>query len=339
MPCSITIAVQHDLCALQELHVHDRAAPLHTRTRMPPRQATAKKANKAERVAISTVLTFAEALEQSEPRPAQDGDGKKNYAERLSNKLAVLVANKLRDSGQFAGILPTADGKGRESTSTGGAHKKAKKTDVKYATSDAGLELLVSIKTLNFMDQHKKTSGGQTTVSFSRYTRNMVRNDHELRAEAMDHHERHPFAVLVALFFLPISACDDGENDKSSFAHAVMTFRPRAGRVKPSDPPQLFEGFFIGLYDADGEHKGRVQFFNVDDAPPRRGRPSAKLYTLDEVVATIAKTYGIRNRRYMEWADEELPATTIPRLDDAPPLASEIADDDDEGAESSERAF
>ena len=31
-------------------------------------------------------------------------------------------------------------------------------------------------------------------------------------------------------FFLPMKACDDAGTDKSSFAHAIMTFRSRAGR-------------------------------------------------------------------------------------------------------------
>jgi len=77
----------------------------------------------------------------------------------------------------------------------------------------------------------------------------------------MDHHERFPYAVLIGVFFIPIDACDDGTNDKSSFAHAVMTFRPRAGRADTSDPAAKFERFFIGLYDANdssGTHVGRL---------------------------------------------------------------------------------
>jgi hypothetical protein len=301
----------------------------------PPDAAAAKKgtAKKSTTPTAPTVMTFSDALDGAEPRPTQEGSGKKNYAERLSNKLAVLIANKLRASSQFVGILPTQDGKGRESKSSSGAHKKAKKTDVNYSTSDSGLELLVSIKTLNFKDQHQREVGGKKTTYYSRYTRNMVRNDHELRAEAMDHHERHPFAVLFAVFFLPIEACDDGETDKSSFAHAVMTFRHRAGRIKASEPHQFFEGFYIGLYHWQGEQKGQVQFFNVADAPPRKGRPTKNLHSLDEVIADIVKTYGIRNRRYMEWADETPSTTTIPVLEEPPALLSEAAAEAEEEEE------
>jgi len=278
----------------------------------------------------NVISGFREALEHAEPRPPDDGkqQEKKNYAERLSNAIAVLIAGKLRATGSFQGILPLSDGSGRESGSAGGASKKRKKTDVRFATSDTGLELLVSIKTLNFRDAKTDKTTGK--IVLGRYTKNMVRNDHELRAEAMDHHERFPYAVLVALFFLPIEACDDGAGDKSSFAHAVMTFRPRTGRVEPSDPPAKFERFFIGLYLSEGGEEDAVGFFDVSAPPPRRGRPpgpgdppdpsrGGRLLSLDEVVAEIVRQYGIRNRTYVRWADESPeagpPPDVAPRLD------------------------
>lgn len=265
----------------------------------------------------STVSTFLEALDAAEPRPADDSESrmeKKNYAERLSNKLAILVANKLRAADDSLDeILPHPDGSGRETGAASGASKKLKKTDVRFSTFDTGLELLVSIKTYSFQDPRKDKKTGH--VVLGRYTKNMVRNDHELRAEAMDHHERHPYAVLVALFFLPMKACDDAGTDKSSFAHAVMTFRARAGRQEPSDPHQKFERFFVGLYEYEGDRRGEVWFFDIMDKPPRRGRPQridpptgevrSGLLTLDEMVREIVKAYGIRNRRFIEWADED----------------------------------
>ena len=279
---------------------------------------TKKKGKRAGRGKSSAVLraivSFADALERSRPRPTENAhrDKKKNYAQRLSNNLAILLANKLRPIKPFGAVLPESDGSGTESGSASGTTKKAKRTDVRYATATTGLELLVSIKTLNFRDT--KTHRETGTVTFGRYTKNMVRNDHELRAEAMDHHERFPYAVMVALFFLPVAACDDGENDKSSFAHAVVTFRPRAGRSDPSDPAAKFERLFIGLYEQDGSPPS-VGFVDVMKAPPRRGRPpwpdeqddpvrGGKMLTLDEVIAEIVREYGIRNRTYIRWADE-----------------------------------
>jgi len=286
----------------------------------------------AVREAGPSIISVLDALNRSEPRPPDDGEqkDKKNYAERLSNNLAVVIANALRQTGQFPGVLPNADGTGRETTTASGAHKKPKKTDVRFSTFDTGLELLVSVKTLSFRDSSMKK--GQRVSG--RYTKNMVRNDHELRAEATDLHERHPYAVLIGTLFLPFRACDDGESDKSSFAHAVITFRPRAGRSKPTDPNQLFERFFIGLYEIEGEHRGDVSFFDVTENPPRRGRPKRiqssdsqaprGLLSFDEMIGEVVKTYGIRNRRYIEWADEAEP--TVPLLESPP----EDADDTDE---------
>jgi hypothetical protein len=282
------------------------------------------------------ILSFVDALARAKPRPADNAirKYKKNYAERLSNALAVLIAGKLRVTRQFEGVLPDEEGHGRESRSASGALKKAKKTDVRYATSETGLELLVSIKTLNFRDakRDKKTK----KVVLGRYTKNMVRNDHELRAEAMDHHDRFPYAVLVGLFFLPVEACDDGQNDKSSFAHAVMTLRPRAGRTEPTDHPAKFERLFIGLYRVGGDQPD-VGLFDVNTAPPRRGRPpwhdevtdearGGRLLCLDEVVAEIIREYGIRNRTYIRWADE-VPNEGVPAV---VVTADEDAEEDEE---------
>ena len=251
------------------------------------------------------VSTFLEALRQTGDRPGEfaDRESKKKYSEKLSNKLAILLANKLRDTGNFKGqILPLPSGKGRETPVPSGAFNKAKKTDVNYSTL-SGLELLVSIKTLGFRDILPATSTQPKRPG--RYTKNMVRNDHELRAEAMEFHERYPFAVLVALFFIPRDACDDGEDsDKSSFAHAVMTFRARAGRRRPDEPAQMFELFYIGLYDHSGPNRGRVEFFDVMDPPRRTGVPK-RVVGLDAVVKRIVEVYGLRNRLYIPFEEDE----------------------------------
>lgn len=285
-----------------------------------------KKPSPSGNSSASSIQTFHDALRHAGERPADNAsrDLKKNYSERLSNAIAVLLASKLRTTGRFKSILPLPDGTGRETGSASGSTKKIKKTDVRYATSDTGLELLVSIKTLNFRDAKKDRATGRLTIG--RYTKNMVRNDHELRAEAMDHHERFPYAVLVAVFFIPVDACDDGASDKSSFAHAVMTFRPRAGRADTSDPAAKFERFFIGLYDANDPSGAHVGFFDVLSPPPRRGRPpwpndapdpsrGRKLLTLDQVIAEIDREYRIRNRTYVRWADEKPTDSSLPNLD------------------------
>ena len=281
------------------------------------------------------ILTFLDVLAASDPRPDpfEGREPKKAYSEKLSNRIAVLIANKLRATEQFKGdILPAQDGSGREKPVPSGSFNKPKKTDVNYSTL-SGLELLVSIKTLGFRDVVTIKKTGEKRIA--RYTKNMVRNDHELRAEAMDFHERYPFAVLVALFFIPRDACFDGESDKSSFAHAVMTFRARAGRNRPDEPAQMFELFYIGVYDWEGEHRGRVQFFDVMEAPKKNGVPS-KLVELDDVIKRIVAVYGLRNRLYIPWEDE---TESAPELS-APPEeeAGKSDDGDSESAQESDDA-
>ena len=83
----------------------------------------------------------------------------------------------------------------------------------------------MSIKTINFRDATTK-----------RYTKNYTRADGELRAEASDYHERQPYAVMVAVIFLPIDACDVREltTTRSSIVSRMRLERPPA---KPSVVP------------------------------------------------------------------------------------------------------
>lgn len=163
------------------------------------------------------IESFPDALDAASPRPPEDASQaeKKNYAERLSKALSVLVANCLRPT--FPTIFPLPDGSRQESRAPTGKGKK--KLDVNYSTQELGLALGVSIKTLNFRD-----------AASSRYTKNATRIDNELRAEASDYHERQPFAVMAGLLFVPVDSCDDGRKTKSSFAQIVEVLRHRAKR-------------------------------------------------------------------------------------------------------------
>jgi hypothetical protein len=213
---------------------------------------------------------------------------KKNYAEILSRELAQTFADLLRPT--FNGILPDPLGKGQESRAR--TSKGFKKLDVNYSTVELGLGLGVSIKTINFRD-----------ATTRRYTKNYTRADGELRAEASDYHERQPYAVMVAVVFLPADACDDAlRNGVSSFGAAVQIFRPRAGRASPKDASMLFERVFIGLYDVVDELFGRVAFFDVTQAPPKSGRPR-DLISFQQLISEIVATYDARNSPPFVWAD------------------------------------
>jgi len=237
---------------------------------------------------------------------------KKNYAERLSRALAQRFANELRHV--FPGILPDVNGKGQESRAR--SAKGFKKLDVNYSTTELGLGLGISVKTLNFSDGKSK-----------RYTKNYTRVDGELRAEASDYHERQPYAVMVAAVFLPIDCCDDKASDApSSFGKAVQTFRFRAGRTNPDGPEMLFEKVYIGLYDTSPERFGTVGFFDVMDKPPKHGRP-AKLLTMREMLDGIVRAYDGRNSPQFEWADAE------PETVSLPPAETDLEDGRDDEAD------
>jgi hypothetical protein len=226
---------------------------------------------------------------------ASSATNKKNYAEALSRALSQRFADALRPS--FPGILPDIRGGGQESRARTG--KGLKKLDVNYSTVELGLGLGVSIKTINFPDSRTK-----------RYTKNYTRVDNELRAEASDYHERQPYAVLCAIIFIPLDACDDGSRQfPSSFGQAVQIFRYRAGREKPVDDRTLFERVLVGLYDASDADFGRVRFFDVMDDPPRRGRPHAPKSFL-EGIAAIVDSYDRRNKTKFRWAEGDTEVVT-----------------------------
>jgi hypothetical protein len=163
---------------------------------------------------------------EPKPQPRDSRDEKKNYAQRLSNGLAQLMADALR--ADFPTITPTVEGAGQESAVA--VDKGNKRLDVKVTDEPLGLILNVSIKTYSFQDYSPKND------RLGRWTKNIVRNDLELRGEAMVLHQRQPYSVLVGLMFEPLEICDDGDPErasdagKSSFAHHVSVLSKRSGR-------------------------------------------------------------------------------------------------------------
>jgi len=219
----------------------------------------------------------------------------------------------------FPDITPTALGTSHEArvaVDKGGQ----KRLDVKVTDPTLGLLLCVSIKTYSFQDYSPQTE------RLGRWTKNIVRNDHELRGEAMVLHQRQPYAVLVGLLFEPYASCDDGsatrgDAGKSSFAHHVTTLAKRSGRGKRkvygtsadayvdfgADDPRydLFERVFIGLYETDDRKRGAVRFFDVETPPPRAGRPDTSVtISFPELVAAISAEVSRRNRLAPVWADD-----------------------------------
>lgn len=264
------------------------------------------------------------------PALGENRSEKKNYAQNLSAELALMVAACLRPHYSKARLTPREDGTGLEFSV--GAKLDSKKTDVGVWDDAAGLILGVSIKTYSFRDYHGPKAGKPGHLG--RYQRNVKRNDMELRDEADVLHRRQPYAVLFALFFMPKDACWDGVSGHSSFAHAVFTFRKRAGRSSADAPrSDLFEKVYIGLFTDDGV----VEFFDVEDAPPRN-QPPANTITLAQLVEVMRGQVVVRNEgvapedRYAPddpaWAP---PAGSLPEgLEADEPLEFEEAISDEE---------
>ncbi len=252
------------------------------------------------------------------PPPEAEREDKRNYAQRLSGALAQTLADALRT--HFPAVTPAPDGTGQESSV--GVVGGQKRLDVKVLDPTLGLLLSVSIKTYSFQDY------SPTKKRLGRWTKNIVRNDHELRGEGMVLHQRQPYSVLVGLMFEPVTITQDGNpatkvaRGQSSFAHHVAVLSKRAGRGRRpvqgagdsawvdlgADDPRydLFERVFIGLYEPEGDQRGAVRFFDVATPPPRTGPPpeSATL-SFEQLIEVIAGEVRARNRLAPTWANPD----------------------------------
>jgi hypothetical protein len=254
------------------------------------------------------IRSLQDVLEGAAPRPpdvAETSDGrhklseeKRTYATRFADKMACCIANGLR--GRFQGVLPDEAGRGVESPAQ--SVRGPKKLDVNYSTPQLGLGFGISLKAVHFREKEKRG-----------YIHNMKRNDEELRSEASGYHQRQPYAVMIAVVFLPDDCCDDATpRHASSFGAWVKYLRPLSQRQTAQDDIDRYERVFIGLYRRDGSS---MEFFDVAQAPPKRGRPK-HLLTYYEFLDEIERTFLRRNVAEFEWADDVAVETNEPPPDD-----------------------
>jgi hypothetical protein len=278
--------------------------------------------------AVKGTLTPRDALIAAGAKPPTLSDSggdnrseKKNWAQRYSNELALVFADGLRGPFDGGRITPFADGKGQE-FSIGGAVDR-KKTDVGVWDDAAGLVAGISIKTYTFRDTHQNKETKKRYLG--RYSRNVKRNDMELRDEADTLHRRQPYAVLTALFFMNEDACYDGITGNSSFASAVLALRKRTGRATPDSRFDLFEDVYVGIVDSAGD----VMFFDVHQAPRKnQPPPSHLLLSYAELIKSIEDAVSFRNtgvRPNEKFAEDdpdwEPPAGALPEgLENEAPL-------------------
>ena len=234
---------------------------------------------------LDTGLTvIAEVLKASEPRPigADPPTVKNQYAVRFADHMANRIADYLRE--YLTSIEATAK-------RTAGSVQGQKQLDINFSTPGLGLALGISLKSVHLREE----KGAQ------RYTHNMKRNEEELRIEASGYHKRQPYAVMIAVLFLPFDSADDGKkkHSSSSFGSWVRHLRPYTGRRDPKNDIDKFEKIYIGLYEPDGN---ALRFFDVQEAPPKNGRPTRVLdyrRFLDEVY----HAYLQRNEVEFKWAE------------------------------------
>ena len=253
------------------------------------------------------LLTLHDVMEATGDRPA-DGDtsderralreAKQKYSTRFADRMATCIANGLR--ARFPEVLPDEAGKGVESPAQ--SVRGPKKLDVNYSTPQLGLGFGISLKAVHFRE--KPLRG---------FIHNRKRNDEELRTEASGYHKRQPYAVLVAVVLLPDDACHDASaRYPSSFGEWVKYLRPLSGRDAPHDEIDRFERVFVGLYSRDGE---RMEFFDVANAPPVRGRPK-NLVSFLGFLEEVERSFLRRNAADFEWADEDGNEVDEPPQDD-----------------------
>ncbi len=205
-----------------------------------------------------------------------------NFAISFAKYMGVEIAKALEP--YFPGII--------SGEKPSRAVRGMKRVDVKYSTPEAGLGLALSFKSVHF---------GERDSGAADFIHNLKRNDEELRVEATGHHLRQPYAVMVAVVFLPFESCQDMA--KSSFASWVEYLWPLKGREEPEDPPDRFELVFIGLYEREGRELGFHQVGG--DVPcPRKGRPK-RLLSLAEFLKLIRESYARRNGLDFAFEGEE----------------------------------
>jgi hypothetical protein len=206
-----------------------------------------------------------------------------SFAISFAKHMSAAIADGLREH------FPTVKSGENPSRAVAGI----KRVDVNYSTPEAGLGLAISLKSVHFGERNEGTAG---------FTHNMKRNDEELRVEATGHHIRQPYAVLVALLFLPFESCEDLA-PTSSFASWVQYLWPLKGRTEPEDPPDRFELVFVALYARGGSALG---FYRLggDVKCPRHGRPDT-LLTFQQFLQIIRSTYDKRNGKDFAFEGEE----------------------------------
>ena len=205
---------------------------------------------------------------------------KKRYSERVSEAVALVFAQELRERG-LRGTRPlahaTEEGSGAERRMAGGIG--AKKVDVTWATEESGLLLGISIKSINFRDPRT-----------GNFQKNLTNRRGDMLMEAVTLHRRFPYAVLAGFFFLDAGAETDNTQNRdgsarrrSTFLNAHARMKLFSGRDDPAGRDEQYERMYVLLLDAA---PGQVTVRATEVGRPDTPVPLAAAFdTLVELVA------------------------------------------------------
>lgn len=230
------------------------------------------------------------ALKSAGDKPADTANApiKKAYSEKISNVVALAIAEELRSRG-LKGTRPAPPGEldtsGAERRMAGGIG--AKKVDVTWATEEAGLILGISIKTINFRDSRTKN-----------FQKNLTNRRGDMLFEAVTLHRRFPYAVLGGLFFLDQGAATDGtDRRRSTFLNAHTRLRLFTGRDDPGGRDEQYERLYIVLLDASSGHANFDAYLV--------GEPD-KPVPISDAIDDLLQVTAIRNPDFYDYADGQL---------------------------------
>ncbi len=210
---------------------------------------------------------LAAALARLGAKPPDDAGqaAKKRYSERVSEAVALVFAQELRERG-MRGTRPlragAADGSGAERRMAGGIG--AKKVDVTWATEESGLLLGISIKSINFRDPRT-----------GNFQKNLTNRRGDMLMEAVTLHRRFPYAVLAGFFFIDAGAETDSTQNRdgsarrrSTFLNAHARMKLFTGRDDPAGRDEQYERMYVLLLDASsGQVMVRATEVGCPDVP------------------------------------------------------------------------
>jgi hypothetical protein len=229
-------------------------------------------------------------------KPPDDASqaAKKRYSERVSEAVALVFAQELRERG-MRGTRPlragAADGSGAERRMAGGIG--AKKVDVTWATEESGLLLGISVKSINFRDPRT-----------GNFQKNLTNRRGDMLMEAVTLHRRFPYAVLAGFFFLDAGAETDSTQNRdgsarrrSTFLNAHARMKLFTGRDDPAGRDEQYERMYVLLLDAA---PGQVVVRATEVGQPDVPVPLAAIF--DTLVTLVAE----RNPDFYEALDGQV---------------------------------